>query len=121
MLINGVAPFINGRPIYKWVPHLSADKWCSTVYKRCKFINGAQHIIIVKCTWILRDCWHFTMMWNFKSSGIGAAPIPDDKKIDYMVTNVTVHTWQQKSDLTTQNFHVVIVRCERSFCQKYWA
>ena len=44
MLINGAAPFINGHPIYKWVPHLSADKWCSTVNKWCKFINGAQHI-----------------------------------------------------------------------------
>ena len=44
MLINGAAPFINGCPVYKWASHLSADKWCSTVYKWCKFINGAQHI-----------------------------------------------------------------------------
>ena len=43
MLIIGAAPFINGHPIYKWMPQLSADSWCSTIYKWCKLINGAQH------------------------------------------------------------------------------
>ena len=47
MLIIGAALFINGHPIYKWTPHLSADSWCSTVYKRCKLINGTQHIYFV--------------------------------------------------------------------------
>ena len=44
MLIVGAAPFINGCTVYKWAPQLSADSWCSTVYKRCKLIVGAQHI-----------------------------------------------------------------------------
>ena len=45
------------------------------------------------------------------SSGI--APIFDNKKMDCMVTNVTVHTWRQESDLTTKNCDVLMVKCER--------
>ena len=44
MLIVGAAPFINGCTVYKRAPQLSADSWCSTVYKWCKLILGAQHI-----------------------------------------------------------------------------
>ena len=41
----------------------------------------------------LRDSSHLTTTtWNFTSSGIGAAPIPDDKKMGCMVTNVAVRT-----------------------------
>ena len=29
-------------------------------------------------------------------SGIGAAPIPDSKKMDCMVTDVAIYTWRQK-------------------------
>ena len=44
MLIADAAPFINGYTVYKWVPQLSADSRCSTIYKWCKLIVGAQHI-----------------------------------------------------------------------------
>ena len=40
MLIVGAAPFINGRTNCQ---HENVDSWCSTVYKRCKLIVGAQH------------------------------------------------------------------------------
>ena len=39
-----VVPQLSTCTIYKRVPLLSADSWCSTVYKRCKLIVGAQHI-----------------------------------------------------------------------------
>ena len=44
MLIVGAALFINGCTVYKRVLQLSADSCCSTVYKRCKLIVGAQHL-----------------------------------------------------------------------------
>ena len=40
MLIVGAAPFINGCTNYQ---HENVDSWCSTVYKRCMLIVGAQH------------------------------------------------------------------------------
>ena len=43
MLIVGAAPFINGCTNCQ---HENVDSWCSTVYKRCKLIVGAQHIHI---------------------------------------------------------------------------
>ena len=46
MLIVGAAPFINGCTVYKQAPQLSADSWCSTVYKWCKLIVGAQNMYI---------------------------------------------------------------------------
>ena len=41
MLIVGAAPFINGRPNYQ---HKNVDSWCSTIYKQCRLIDGAQQI-----------------------------------------------------------------------------
>ena len=41
MLIVGAAPFINRRTNCQ---HENVDSWCSTVYKRCKLIVGAQHM-----------------------------------------------------------------------------
>ena len=41
MLIVGAAPFINGHTNYQ---HENVDSWCSTIYKRCMLIVGAQHI-----------------------------------------------------------------------------
>ena len=40
MLIVGAALFINGRTNYQ---HENVDSWCSTIYKWCMLIVGAQH------------------------------------------------------------------------------
>ena len=41
-------------------------------------------------------------MWNYNhGESMGAAPVPDDKGIGCMVTDVTVHNWRKKSDVTT--------------------
>ena len=40
MLIVGAAPFINGCTNYQ---HENVDSWCSTIYKQCMLIVGAQH------------------------------------------------------------------------------
>ena len=45
MLIVGAALFINGRTNCQ---HENVDSWCSTVYKRCKLIVGAQQIQRIK-------------------------------------------------------------------------
>ena len=35
-----------------------------------------------------------------------------------MVLNVAIHTWRQAKSLTTQNLHVVVVKCERALKEK---
>ena len=80
-----------------------------------KNITGLKDLHDGICSQIVlevRDCSHLTtMMWDLMSSGIGAAPIPDIKKMGCIVTNATVHTWQKIWDLTTYNFHVVVAKC----------
>ena len=39
LLIVGAALFMNSAK-------MAADSWCSTVYKWCQFIVGAQHIFL---------------------------------------------------------------------------
>ena len=77
-------------------------------------------VIIVLCERAFQDRSHLTTtMWNFTSSGISAAPIPDDKKMGCMVTNLTVHTWQHKKWSDDIKFPVVVTKCER-FLRPMW-
>ena len=70
--------------------------WTSVNY--CEILLQTKNMELL----LWKDCLHLaTTVWNFTSPGIDAAPIPNDKEMSCMVTNVTVHTWQQKSDLMT--------------------
>ena len=58
------------------------ESWCMHSEKRGRKVFYS----------VVRDHSDSTItMWNFMSSGTGAALIPDDKKTGSMVTNVTVH------------------------------
>ena len=39
---------VGAAPSYKWAPQVLAGSWYSTIYKWCKFIVGAQHILYIK-------------------------------------------------------------------------